>query len=815
MAVIEIAKIQVRRGQENQTGMPQLDSGEFGWAEDTEHLYIGKRIVDGATSDENTRILTEGDLDNIFNLLANTTTNITYYKYRNQAPWIHASGTFVQHKLDLQVSLNDYGVLPVTTTTSTVVDITVAFQNAVNDLFNNGTAPVDARRELLIPAGNWAISNVINLPSYTTLKGAGQDITNISLYTSSTNMFRTVGTDGTTYYTYDGDSGPGSDLASQSASVRPKDIRIEGMTLKYQNTLTQESLIAIDNARDVTIKNVKFTSTATSYDAGIGIHLRGQGGTFASTRINDGYTQNIEIIDCDFSNMKLGVLGTGTVIRPVIDGNKFEYLNRGVSFYTIDTLPGPSDGFISKNRFHNIVQEGLYVGANPNNFRSNHLSTENFYGFVGNGSGFNDFQTTSTTFYPLYTNAATTSGSSVNTFVVNSATYTIFNTVNPTAANWYVVSSNNQPTVYSQITGTVVKAGNNMTFQTTSANGPVDFGITGTVVTLGYIEHVVPAVTFNSPGNKTVGDVFSRKVLADQGPGSSIESITVANPLVNGPYTNPTVTISAPDLVTGVNATANANIDDSGHITSITITNKGYGYINAPTVTITGNGGTAAVLTVNVVNEFHYTPYISGIASVDDVANFTTTINPGQTVSFTKLPLNSYDQKATIDYQISSNTLSRKGTILVNIAPDGYVALNENYSYLLDLIVVSPASFNSVFPSQLNQLWLPASGNSWIGNIPSSPTNYYVIGSGVYDGLAARITQIRTSSTYYVIDTVSDPQFDYSNTTTSFTIGLSDDSQPVFGYTKNTYNNYIEMSCSNPSVLSTATLEYKTNIQLL
>jgi hypothetical protein len=30
MAVIEIAKIQVRRGQENLTGMPQLDAGEFG-----------------------------------------------------------------------------------------------------------------------------------------------------------------------------------------------------------------------------------------------------------------------------------------------------------------------------------------------------------------------------------------------------------------------------------------------------------------------------------------------------------------------------------------------------------------------------------------------------------------------------------------------------------------------------------------------------------------------------------------------------------------------------------------------------------------
>jgi hypothetical protein len=62
MAVIEIAKILVRRGQELQTGIPQLDPGEFGWAEDTEHLYIGKRISEGAVDNQNTRILTENDL---------------------------------------------------------------------------------------------------------------------------------------------------------------------------------------------------------------------------------------------------------------------------------------------------------------------------------------------------------------------------------------------------------------------------------------------------------------------------------------------------------------------------------------------------------------------------------------------------------------------------------------------------------------------------------------------------------------------------------------------------------------------------------
>ena len=35
MAVVQISKIQVRRGKKNTTGMPQLASGELAWAIDT------------------------------------------------------------------------------------------------------------------------------------------------------------------------------------------------------------------------------------------------------------------------------------------------------------------------------------------------------------------------------------------------------------------------------------------------------------------------------------------------------------------------------------------------------------------------------------------------------------------------------------------------------------------------------------------------------------------------------------------------------------------------------------------------------------
>jgi len=57
MAVIQISKIQVRRGlNEN---LPALDSGELGWSVDTRQLYIGNgTIAEGAPTPGVTEILT-------------------------------------------------------------------------------------------------------------------------------------------------------------------------------------------------------------------------------------------------------------------------------------------------------------------------------------------------------------------------------------------------------------------------------------------------------------------------------------------------------------------------------------------------------------------------------------------------------------------------------------------------------------------------------------------------------------------------------------------------------------------------------------
>jgi hypothetical protein len=63
VAVVQISKIQIRRGQENQgSGLPQLASGELGWAIDTQALYIGNgSVAEGAPTVGNTKIITEHD----------------------------------------------------------------------------------------------------------------------------------------------------------------------------------------------------------------------------------------------------------------------------------------------------------------------------------------------------------------------------------------------------------------------------------------------------------------------------------------------------------------------------------------------------------------------------------------------------------------------------------------------------------------------------------------------------------------------------------------------------------------------------------
>jgi hypothetical protein len=404
MAILEIAKIQVRRGEERVTGIPQLDPGEFGWAQDTEHLYIGKRISEGAKDDNNTRILTENDqatiIDNLGTTLrsflsTSTVASTATYKYRVSDTHILSNTSSISIKLDNAVSLTDY--LPIGLLIShTPVDITATLTAAIQNLFNNNTynswQRVDARRKLIIPAGNYLISSTIELPPYTSLVGEGQEITTLSLTTGTVNMFRTVDAQGNDW----------ADGMSDGVK-RSREISIENMTLQYlnvQTTATARALLSLDNVLDAKIEDVFFktaidVATTTTYglvDGGIGISIRGQGGGIAAGDVN--LCENIHINRCRFDSLYTGIVCTGTVVRPVLTNSVLSNLNRGLTLYPIDSLLGPTNGLFSNNRFKSIVREAIWVGTSTN--KSMHVSENNYFIQVGNGTNLDDNNTTST-----------------------------------------------------------------------------------------------------------------------------------------------------------------------------------------------------------------------------------------------------------------------------------------------------------------------------------------------------------------------------------------------------------------------------------
>jgi Pectate lyase superfamily protein/Major tropism determinant N-terminal domain len=189
MAVVQISRIQIRRGQaQTGTGLPQLASGEMAWAVDTQELYIGNgSVAEGAPAVGNTKIVTQNDLTAQGNLLG-----LVQYAYKATdstivtGPNVNSQITrSIQARFDDQVNTAEFGA-----TGNGVTDDTVALQRAVNQLFLNVTkssatnldgtpliAAAKTRVTLTIPPGIYLTTSPLYIPSYATLVGAGADKT--------------------------------------------------------------------------------------------------------------------------------------------------------------------------------------------------------------------------------------------------------------------------------------------------------------------------------------------------------------------------------------------------------------------------------------------------------------------------------------------------------------------------------------------------------------------------------------------------------------------------------------------------------------
>lgn len=184
MAVVQISRIQIRRGQENVgTGLPQLASGELAWAIDTQQLYIGNgSVAEGAPAVGNTKVLTQNDLSAQGNLLA-----LLQYVYKTSDTTIQTGASVnspvsrsLQQRLDDFVTSVEFG-----TAGDGGSSDGLALQRAVDELFlnPNGKASADSisgtqkRIILNIPAGVYVTNKPLYIPSFANIVGSGADKT--------------------------------------------------------------------------------------------------------------------------------------------------------------------------------------------------------------------------------------------------------------------------------------------------------------------------------------------------------------------------------------------------------------------------------------------------------------------------------------------------------------------------------------------------------------------------------------------------------------------------------------------------------------
>jgi hypothetical protein len=370
MAVIQISKIQIRRGQTAEQGMPQLASGEMGWSVDEQRLFIGNgSVAEGAPAVGNTEILTE---ERMFDLLSTgkfTATNYTYAGHGITATITGVLGPNVpvvrtlQHKLDDNVSTLDFGA-----TDST--DCTAKFQKAIDEIYLRSfdKSLPKSRIPVRIPAGVYYTTATIYLPPFVALIGDGIDKTIIrSISAGNTTIFATI----------DGDSTPTNRITGTNilSTNQPRQIRISGMTLEQTGTIltTQTTpIVQLDYARDTVLSEVKFKG---NYQAGNTV-------TNSNSAIELGFnTSDLTIERCQFEQLSYPIVSNWNVEDIAIIENTFQDLYMGITLAQ-SLLPevssrniGPNRVSIRDNKFIDISRQAIFAGVNTST--NNQINSEN------------------------------------------------------------------------------------------------------------------------------------------------------------------------------------------------------------------------------------------------------------------------------------------------------------------------------------------------------------------------------------------------------------------------------------------------------
>jgi hypothetical protein len=271
MAVVQISKIQVRRGQKNSNnGIPQLSSAEFAWAVDSQELYIGNgSVLEGAPYVGNTKILTEHD-----NLLALAS---SYQFAFNDTSITQSVPRSLQTKIDeIQVSVVDFGAVG-----DGFTDCTDAFESAFTDLFRNTNNKF--KKILIVPNGRYLFTGDLNIPSGVIIQGETKSGAVLDINTNNVAFVTATG----------------EQFLEFTEATRPTNLHISNLTI--ERTTGQ---IILSGIADSYFADLKITGGYSLLDEVVSLGTEPSALYWENAVIA---TTNIEFVNCEFKNNSIAI----------------------------------------------------------------------------------------------------------------------------------------------------------------------------------------------------------------------------------------------------------------------------------------------------------------------------------------------------------------------------------------------------------------------------------------------------------------------------------------------------------------------------
>jgi len=356
MAVIQISKIQVRRGlQEN---LPQLASGEMGWSVDERRLWIGNgTVVEGAPEEGNTEILTSRT--EILQVIRSYTFRGEESGYVSRTgPSALANVTrTLQNKFDEQISLRDF----VTPEEELADDYTVPLQRAIDQVFpTNFYTTVGVRRVLHIPAGVYPIIGNIIIPPYASIRGDGP---------RSTIIKKTFGTDSVIRLRDSG--GLTGTSVDPITNDKPFEITFSGLTLQ---TDVNTDVALLESCQYVKFNAVRFQGAVASPTT--------VGSGTAAVAIKDlaDTVNKVSFDQCEFVRTNYGIAIEGNVSSVTVNDSLFDTVYQGL--VSSANVASPQSIKVTSSQFDNVAAEAIF-----SNDDSSVTSAFNYYRTVGLSAG--------------------------------------------------------------------------------------------------------------------------------------------------------------------------------------------------------------------------------------------------------------------------------------------------------------------------------------------------------------------------------------------------------------------------------------------